>query len=705
MEAGGYDRFLLPRQGATDPYPTVDLLVGQPRSAHWLRASVRYASPLYARVQVAWQSLGQARTRLQAGRYLIQLKRRPPSPGEKSVCGKPYGAVVIRTFFIAIPLLALSLLLGACTLAKLDLQTREYEGSTVLVGRVETGAQRDGPIVVGAYTRASGRWQLAHQTLLHEHGGYELIVPRGHYTLFAFADRDGNGLFDAGEPAARHAGGRTVAVAQDGMVGGLDMVLGDGTVDVPRLRPAPRASTQAGAPIDLDAAPFSADRGREGYWQPMDFFRSQGGNVYFVEPYDPKRTPVLFVHGAVGSPQDWRHQIVQLDRSRYQAWVYFYPSGAAVESLSNLLYWKLLNLQLRHRYERLLIVAHSMGGLVVRRFLLDNGANLPQVQLFVTLSTPWAGEAAADTGVKMSPAVVPSWRDMQPDGPFMRSLFERRLPPHLEYSLLFGYRGAPGLWRPNNDGTVTVASQLRRAAQEEARLIMGYDEDHTSILVSPQVTAQLHTLIARGASAGPRGQLDIRLAYAGARAQGLPVLVLRPIDPPGAPVTVALSAGEGGARVSALAPGRYEAGLLADGFAASPRRQVVHIDGQAVAELAFALRPQGGLSGYVREDSTRPAGSRLPAHAAPRIQSIRLRGTSIDRVLVPEPDLGGSDDVAHWLDGRDRAWGAAFVFVDLPDGEYELTIHAEGRPAHRSRHVVVAGHSSELQPIVLPPAR
>lgn len=596
-------------------------------------------------------------------------------------------------------------LLGACTLAKLGEQTREYEASTVLVGRVETGAHDDGAIVVGAYAREGDRWRLAHQTLLHEHGGYELIVPRGEYVLFAFADRNGNGLFDTGEPAAQHAGGRNVPASGSGMVGGLDMVLGEPALEPPRLVPAPRESTQAGAPIGLDAAAFSAESGREGYWQPMDFFRRHGGNVYFVEPYDPARTPVLFVHGAVGSPQDWRYQIEKLDRSRYQAWVFFYPSGAAVESMSNLLYWKLLNLQLRYRYQRLLIVAHSMGGLVVRRFLLDNGANLPQVQRFVTLSTPWAGEASADSGVKLSPAVVPSWRDMQPEGPFMRSLFERRLPPQVEYVLLFGHRGAPGLWRPNNDGTVTLASQLRRAAQEEARMVFGYDEDHTSILVSPQVTTQLHALLDRNDAASPRGQLDVRLVYAGEQAQGLPLLVLLPIDPPGPPVTVALSLAEGGAHVGALAPGDYAAGALADGFAVRPQRQRVRIDPKGLAELSFQMHAQGSLSGYVSEDREHPAGGYVAAHAAPRIRSIRLIGPGVDRSLVPQPELGASEAFTRLLDGHDMAWGAGFVFVDLPEGEYELVIEADRRPAHRSRHRVVPGRSGVLLPIVLAPER
>jgi len=44
-----------------------------------------------------------------------------------------------------------------------------------------------------AAPRAGGARRLVHQTLLHGPGGYELIVARGEYVLFAFADRNGNG--------------------------------------------------------------------------------------------------------------------------------------------------------------------------------------------------------------------------------------------------------------------------------------------------------------------------------------------------------------------------------------------------------------------------------------------------------------------------------------------------------------------------------
>ncbi|MFO1328086.1 MAG: hypothetical protein U1F56_12070 [Rubrivivax sp.] len=614
------------------------------------------------------------------------------------------GLAVARPWRAA--LLAALLVLQACALGELQREAGDYEASTVLVGRVERGAVAEGSIVVGAYARgADGRWQRVHQTRLHESGGYELIVPPGRYALFAYADRNGNGLFDAGEPVARHAAGDVVAQAGQALVGGLDLVLGEGGVEVPRVAAALAISTQAGALADWSSPMFQADSGKLGYWQPMSYFHRYGGNVHLIEPYDPARTPVLFVHGAVGSPQDWKTLAGRLDRSRFQAWFYAYPSGAAVDSVSHLLFWKLFNLQLRHHYPRLLIVAHSMGGLVVRRMLLDNGHHLPQVTRFVSLSTPWAGEPGADLGVKMSPAVVPSWRDMQPEGAFMRSLFDRRLPPHIEYDLLFGHRGAPGLFRPNNDGTVTLASQLRRAAQEEARLVFGFDEDHVGILESAQVATQLQALLAASAGAGGDASLQLRLLTDGAPAQGVPLLVLRPLDG-GPPLTASLRAAEGGARVGALPPGRYEAGLIADGWAAEPRRQPLVLERGAEARLEVRLRPQGALSAYVADERGRVAGAYAAPAAQLRVRRVVLRGPGLLRELQPDtaPDAM-SRALLKALDGQDAAWDGSFAFTGLPAGDYELEIEADGREPHRQRVQVQPGRSGTLPPIVMAPRR
>jgi len=223
----------------------------------------------------------------------------------------------------------------------------------------------------------------------------------------------------------------------------------------------------------LDDAHLSADNGMVGYWTPMRYLQETGANIEFLQAYDPDRIPVLFVHGAAGSPQDWRYFMRHLDAKRYQPWFFHYPSGASMELNAALLLRRLQALQ-------------------------EHGSELPFVSTLVTLSTPWGGEPLSDAGVQLAPAVVPSWRDLQPQGPFLNALYAQPLPAPLPHHLLFSFR-AKGrisrLLRPNNDGSVTLQSQLHPAAQAGAATLWGFDEDHDSILQSPQALARLHALL------------------------------------------------------------------------------------------------------------------------------------------------------------------------------------------------------------------
>lgn len=257
------------------------------------------------------------------------------------------------------------------------------------------------------------------------------------------------------------------------------------------LLPGELQSTQAGTIADLDDGLFSEKNGKRGYWKPLEFHRQIGANIYFLEPYDPARVPILFVHGAAGSPRDWRYLAGHLDRSRYQAWFFYYPSGASVDSISHLLFWKLLNLQERHHPETIHLVAHSLGGLVVRSLLGQYQSRVPGVKLFISISTPWGGEELAS----LAPPGLPNWNDMRPEGALLSSLFERKLPLGIDYYLFFGYKGGRSLVRPLNDGTVTLKSELEMSAQAEAQRVYGFDENHTSILRSPTVAAVLNDLL------------------------------------------------------------------------------------------------------------------------------------------------------------------------------------------------------------------
>jgi hypothetical protein len=84
---------------------------------------------------------------------------------------------------------------------------------------------------------------------------------------------------------------------------------------------------------------------------------------------------------------------------------------------------------------------------------------------------------------------------MAPGSAFLAALPQTPLPPECEFSLLFGYRGRSGIGREANDGTVTVSSELPLSIQRQATRVIGFDENHTSILHSPEVAAELNTIL------------------------------------------------------------------------------------------------------------------------------------------------------------------------------------------------------------------
>jgi pimeloyl-ACP methyl ester carboxylesterase len=94
--------------------------------------------------------------------------------------------------------------------------------------------------------------------------------------------------------------------------------------------------------------------------------------LYLLEPYDPDRIPVIFVHGLLSIPQMWVPTVsaIQSDpklHGRFQFWVFAYPTGDPIllsalrlrESLQRIY-------QLYPRTKGMVLIGHSMGGLVIR---------------------------------------------------------------------------------------------------------------------------------------------------------------------------------------------------------------------------------------------------------------------------------------------------------------------------------------------------
>jgi pimeloyl-ACP methyl ester carboxylesterase len=220
--------------------------------------------------------------------------------------------------------------------------------------------------------------------------------------------------------------------------------------------------------------------------------------IYFLQPYDPDRIPVLFVHGAIGFPQSFETLIANLDRTRFQPWVAVYPSGSRLASVADYLSRNVANLQLRHGFEEMAVVAHSMGGLVSRAFILRHHERMlaDPVKLFISISTPWSGVPSASAGVGRSPFVIPSWRDVEPKSEFIAELFfedperrtiRRHLPDQVAFYLIFGVV----------DKTIPVSSEVRWEAVHDARERWPLVYDHTAILKSTEASQLLNEILDR----------------------------------------------------------------------------------------------------------------------------------------------------------------------------------------------------------------
>lgn len=120
--------------------------------------------------------------------------------------------------------------------------------------------------------------------------------------------------------------------------------------------------------------------------------------LYFLQPYDPDRIPLVFVHGLISTPFDWVKTIngLQADpeiRKHYQFWVFAYPTGNPVLYSALRLREELARVdKVYPNHKDYVLVGHSMGGLLsqaqvtnVTRADWEKTLGAPAMQLFATL--------------------------------------------------------------------------------------------------------------------------------------------------------------------------------------------------------------------------------------------------------------------------------------------------------------------------------
>jgi hypothetical protein len=113
--------------------------------------------------------------------------------------------------------------------------------------------------------------------------------------------------------------------------------------------------------------------------------------IYMLEPYEPDKIPVMMVHGLWSSPVTWMEMFNDLRsfpeiREQYQFWFYLYPTGqpfwvSARQMRKDLAQVRetLDHARVSPALDQMVLVGHSMGGLVSRMQVVNSGEDFWQI--------------------------------------------------------------------------------------------------------------------------------------------------------------------------------------------------------------------------------------------------------------------------------------------------------------------------------------
>ena len=368
----------------------------------------------------------------------------------------------------------------------------------------ESGRYADMSLAVAAYSdkyKPNERVDTMFSSGIGTHFG--LNLPEGDYDLQVYADINSDNVFDQTEVV----GEREVTLSKT-----LYPELIVSQVDIPLIaqklsaRPE-KISLPAGFEAEqslfypsgtiraLGDPLFNENMSTLGMYDPASFLEHAPTMFYALEEDEMHKIPVVFVHGIGGSPRSFEPIISRLDRDRYRPWFFFYPSGGDLDQFADFFYSLFLAGEVISLGEMpLIVVAHSMGGIVVREAInkYKGRDGETRVELFVTIASPLGGHPAAASGEKRGLIVLPAWRDLNPDNRFIQELYRKPLPDFVDHQLFYAYGNSDTLkLGENSDGVVPLSSQLHPVAQKQASQTFGFDSGHVDVLADEQMIALL----------------------------------------------------------------------------------------------------------------------------------------------------------------------------------------------------------------------
>ncbi len=327
---------------------------------------------------------------------------------------------------------------------------------------------------------------------------YQIYLPEGNYDLFFFADLDGNGYFDADEMVGQTSGS-PIHIRKEEVKDGLTFIGPAFALDTNKSRTTDlsikvQVRSQDFIVNSLDDEFFDPQYGEMGLYNPKKFFAHTQRFIFSLENIDPNKTMIIFVHGVAGTPRDFKYLVDGLDRNRYQPWFFYYPSGMPLQKLGSLLadILEVLGRDKHFQLNRVIVVAHSMGGLVslaaLNELCRNNAPNY--LKGYISFNSPYGGVETAKKAVEQAPAVVAAWRDVAPGSSFLERLYQGSATQNIPFHLFFGYTTGD-----SSDGTITLQSQLEQKIQFAAHKSYGFNASHVGILNDNQARQTFYRVL------------------------------------------------------------------------------------------------------------------------------------------------------------------------------------------------------------------
>lgn len=258
---------------------------------------------------------------------------------------------------LAIGTLIVVTVLSCARFQKLERNLRQIKDATLTFqGDVVSSLYPDKPVVIAFMNEEEGASVLGYR-VLEQSGYFHMTTGVSARKLLAFNDLNGDLKLQENEPYAIYLRPKTGNEKHFNKVELILKTTQSQSADLPdefnnhdglKYFKIKDQEVHTGTIKSLIYSGFDLNYAPIGAWQPYRFITEGHTGVFFRTEYDPSKIPVLLIHGLGGSPLNFKAIIGEMDKNKYQPWMYSYAAGLSLDTNAAIL--KNILVAMHHKY-------------------------------------------------------------------------------------------------------------------------------------------------------------------------------------------------------------------------------------------------------------------------------------------------------------------------------------------------------------------